>query len=51
MYAADPSAFKDSWKLAEGFVASEGLGMISHKKSQITIFGHKHENRKFHQKI
>ena len=22
---ADPSSFKDSWKLADGFVAAEGL--------------------------
>ena len=27
------------------------LGMISHKKSLITIFGHKHFRQKFHQKI
>ena len=27
------------------------LGMISHKKSLITIFGHKHINQKFHQKF
>ena len=26
------------------------LGMISHKKSLITIFGHKHKIKKFHQK-
>ena len=30
VYAADPSAFKDSWKLAEGFVASEGLDILPH---------------------
>ena len=27
------------------------IGMISHKKSLITIFGHKHFRHKFHQKI
>ena len=27
------------------------LGMISHKKSLITIFGHKHFKQKFHQKF
>ena len=27
------------------------LGMISHKKSLITIFGHKHFRQKFHQNI
>ena len=27
---ADPSSFKDSWKLAEGFVASEGLDILPH---------------------
>ena len=27
------------------------LGMISHKKSLITIFGHKHFRQKFHQKF
>ena len=30
---------------------SQYLGMISHKKSLITIFGHKHFRHKFHQKI
>ena len=25
------------------------LGMISHKMSLITIFGHKYQNQKFHQ--
>ena len=29
----------------------ETLGMISHKKSLLTIFGQKHEIKKFHQKI
>ena len=28
-----------------------GLGMISHKMSLITIFGHKHFRQKFHQKF
>ena len=30
MKVADPSAFKDSWKLTEGFVASEGKGLLPH---------------------
>ena len=27
---SDPSAFKDTWKLAEGFVAFEGLDLVPH---------------------
>lgn len=27
---SDPSTFKDSWKLADGFVASEGLDILPH---------------------
>ncbi len=27
---ADPSTFKDSWKLADGFVAAEGLDILPH---------------------
>ena len=30
VFASDPSAFKESWKLAEGFVASEGLDLLPH---------------------
>ena len=33
------------------FVCGEGLGMISHKKSLITIFGHKHEIKNFIKKF
>ena len=32
-------------------VRNVALGMISHKKSLITIFGHKHFRQKFHQKF
>ena len=31
--------------------AGEELGMISHKKSLITIFGHSHFRQKYHQKF
>ena len=34
-----------------GLFLSGGLGMISHKKSLITIFGHKHEIKNFIKKI
>ena len=27
---SDPSTFRDSWKLAEGFVAFEGLDLVPH---------------------
>ena len=27
------------------------IGMVSHKMSKITIFGHKHLHKSFHQKI
>ena len=30
-----------------GYNGSDRLGMISHKKSLITIFGHKHEIKNF----
>ena len=33
--------------LAEGGEFTGGLGMISHKKSLINIFGHKHEIKYF----
>ena len=29
-------------------VSLAALGMISHKKSPITIFGHKHKSQRFH---
>ena len=34
-----------------GLFLSGGLGMISHKKSLITIFGHKHEIKNFIKKF
>ena len=32
---ADPSTFKDSWKLADGFVAAEGMFKIKAKFSKL----------------
>lgn len=30
MKVSDPSNLKESWKLADGFVASEGLDILPH---------------------
>ena len=38
-------------EVAKRSKSSLGLGMISHKKSLITIFGHKHFRPKFQQKF
>ena len=38
---------EDKLELWEIRAYRERLGMISHKKSQITIFGHKHEIKNF----
>ena len=35
---ADPSTFKDSWKLADGFVAAEGMFKIEAKFSKLKYF-------------
>ena len=35
---ADPSTFKDSWKLADGFVAAEGMFKIDAKFSKLKFF-------------
>ena len=32
---SDPSTFKDSWKLADGFVAAEGMFKIKAKFSKL----------------
>ena len=38
-------------KFHQIWIEPEGLGMISHRMSLITIFGHKHLWQKFHQKL
>ena len=39
------------FKIIAAVILLGELGMISHKMSLITIFGHKHFRQKFHQKI
>ena len=34
---ADPSTFKDSWKLADGFVAAEGMFKIEVSRSPLGV--------------
>ena len=47
----DFKGLKNFWHHQEQDHKYEQLGMISHKKSLITNFGHKHYWQKFHQKI